>query len=81
MKKNKVDWKSIFEILLNEPNDEIREEKKPKKRKDANKKPYVFCKYLDAGMEGMKCNLWQGDKNHNCLHCDGYECMFYKPKN
>ena len=73
---NSVEFERAFEALFNLKN---KEDKPPKKRKNINKETYWYCKYLDAGMEGMKCSKSFGDKNHNCLHYDGYECNYYEP--
>lgn len=56
------------------------EEREPPKRKDADVKPYIFCKYIDAGMEGMHCHKGLEYKGC-CRHLDGYVCSSYEPKN
>lgn len=78
--KYSVNWEECFESILNLLNSKESQEEKPKKRKDADKGNYIYCEYLDAGMEGMKCSKGYGDKNCECLHCFGYECSYYKPE-
>ena len=83
MKKNSeysVNLEECLEPVLKLLNNKKPQAEKPKRRKDTDKGGYVYCEYLDAGMEGMECSKGHGDKNCQCLHCFGYECSHYKPK-
>ena len=77
--KKSVEFEKGWQILKNMAECKDCEEREPQKRKDADKEPYLYCKYIDAGMEGMKCHKGL-EYRGSCRHLNGYVCTSYEPK-